>query len=258
VRLYFTSAELTALMGATNSQGQGSGVTGIGNIKVMKNSDATPVSLTAATSIITPTYAEAHSGTSNGGYVLQADISSFSSFYFGDPSMITLPLELISFKGIMKENDAHLNWETANEYNTAHFNVERSVDGHKYSYIDYDADKQSSSVLYYRLKMVDKDDDFKQSQIISLAINSSAVPVLVYPNPVNDVLNLRVSLAGNDRVHIQVSDMQGQIIYRKSKYIRNGGEEININTKSWPAQSYSIIVTDSRNKVLVNKKIIKM
>jgi PQQ-dependent dehydrogenase (s-GDH family) len=275
VRLYFTSAELTALMGATNSQGQGSGVTGIGNIKVMKNSDATPVSLTAATSIITPTYAEAHSGTSNGGYVLQADISSFSSFYFGDPSMITLPLELISFKGIMKENDAHLNWETANEYNTAHFNVERSVDGHKYetigkvvasgnsnnakySYIDYDADKQSSSVLYYRLKMVDKDEDFKQSQIISLAINSSAVPVLVYPNPVNDVLNLRVSLAGNDRVHIQVSDMQGQIIYRKSKYIRNGGEEININTKSWPAQSYSIIVTDSRNKVLVNKKIIKM
>jgi hypothetical protein len=175
----------------------------------------------------------------------------------------------------MKENDAHLNWETANEYNTAHFNVERSVDGHKYetigkvvasgnsnnakySYIDYDADKQSSSVLYYRLKMVDKDEDFKQSQIISLAINSSAVPVLVYPNPVNDVLNLRVSLAGNDRVHIQVSDMQGQIIYRKSKYIRNGGEEININTKSWPAQSYSIIVTDSRNKVLVNKKIIKM
>ena len=93
VRLYITSAELASLIGATNSQGQGSGVSSIGNLKVLKNTDASPETLSTATAIITPAYAEAYPGTSNGGYVLQADISSFSSFYVGNPSMIPLPLQ---------------------------------------------------------------------------------------------------------------------------------------------------------------------
>jgi hypothetical protein len=40
--------------------------------------------------------------------------------------------------------------------------------------------------------------------------------------------------------------------------LRTGTEEIIINTKSWPSQSYSVMVTDSRKKILVSKKIIKM
>ena len=275
VRLYITTAELNALISATNSQGQGSGVSSIGNVKILKNSDASPEVLTAATATLTPVYAEAHAGTTNGGYVLQADISSFSSFYFGDPTMIPLPLELISFKGTIQDNAALLQWETANENNTSHFVVERSTDGQnferigivatngnsanaKYSYTDNDADKQSSPLLYYRLAMVDKDGTSSYSQIISLTIAEAAAPVIVYPNPLNNVLNLRMSLATSQHLSIQVTDMQGRVFYRRTKLVRNGTDQININTKSWPAQSYSIIVTDKNNKILITKKLIKM
>ena len=275
VRLYITSAELTALIAATNSQGQGSGVSSVGNLKILKNSDASPEVLNAATATLTPVYAESHAGTSSGGYVLQADINSFSSFYFGDPSMIPLPLELISFKGSLVKNATYLQWITSQENNTSHFIVERSIDGQnlekigtvaasgnnagaKYSYTDNDADKQPASLIYYRLNMVDKDGANTFSQIISLLINSAAQPVVVFPNPVNDVLNLRISLTAATQLHIQVTDMQGRIVYKKKKPGRNGTEEMKINTKSWPSQSYSIIVRDSNNKILVSKRLIKM
>jgi glucose/arabinose dehydrogenase len=275
VRLYITTAELTALMGATNSQGAGSGVSGISDLKILKNTDANSTALTAAATTIMPTYAEAFAGTSNGGYVLQADITSFSSFYFENPSNIVLPLELVSFKGTMKDNDAHLNWESANENNTSHFIVERSIDGQnfdaigkinatgnaagsKYGFIDYEVENQSSSTIYYRLKMVDKDHAHTYSQIISLNIVQSNMPITAYPNPVNDVLNLKFSVASSDRIHIQVTDMQGRTIYSKTKTARAGTDEIKINTRSWPAQSYSINVYDSKNKVLFSQKLVKM
>jgi PQQ-dependent dehydrogenase (s-GDH family) len=275
VRLYITTAELTALIGATNSQGAGSGVSGVGDLKILKNNDANSAALTASATTITPTYAEAFAGTSNGGYVLQADITSFSSFYFENPSNIVLPLELVSFKGTMKDNDAYLNWESANENNTSHFIVERSVDGQnfdaigkvnatgdaagsKYGFIDYDAEKQSSSTVYYRLKMVDKDQAYTYSQIISLNIIHSGIPITAYPNPVNDVLNLKLSLASTGRIYIQVTDMQGRTIYSKTKTIRAGTDEIKISTKSWPAQSYSINIHDGKNKVLFSQKLVKM
>jgi len=275
VRLYVTSAELASLISATNSQGQGSGVSNISNIKILKNTDVSPAALISATSTLTPVYAEVYPGTSNGGYVLQADITSFSSFYFGNPSMITLPLELLTFKGSLQDNSAFLQWSTDNEINTSHFVVERSLDGQsfdkignvsangsnasaKYSYTDKDADKQSSSTLYYRLKIVDKDGAFTYSNIISLTINEMNSPVIVYPNPVSDVLNLRISLATREHIHIRVIDMQGKVMYKETKLVRNGRDEININTKSWPAQSYSVVVTDSKNKILVSKKLIKM
>lgn len=273
VRLYVTGTELASLITATNTQGQGSGVTSISNIKILKNNDASPEALTAATSTLTPVYAEAHLGTDNGGYVLQADITSFSSFYFANPDMITLPLELLTFKGALKANAAFLQWTTSNEINTSHFEVERSTNGQgfekigtvsarntsaKYFYTDNDADKQSTSIIYYRLKMADRDGTFTYSNIISLTINDSKPAVIVYPNPVSDVLNLRISLATSELIQIQVIDMQGKVIYRKTKLVRNGRNEININTKSWPAQSYSVIVVDRNNKVLITKKLVKM
>lgn len=275
VRLYFTATELTSLIGATNSQGAGSGVSSISDIKILKNDDASPELLTAAAATITPAYAEVHTGTTNGGYVVQADITSFSSFYFGDPDMIPLPVELISFAGKIRDNAALLQWETANEHNTSHFEVERSIDAQnfekagsvntnnssgnaRYSFIDKDADKQASSILYYRLKIVDKDGSISYSQVISLTISPASIPVVIYPNPVNDVLNFRITMPKESQVLIQVTDMNGRVMFQQNKFIRNGTDDILINTKSWPAQSYSVIVTDSKKKILVSKKIIKM
>jgi PQQ-dependent dehydrogenase (s-GDH family) len=104
IRLYLSSAELTALINAKNSQGLSSGVTGVNNLDIRKNQDACGSSLAQATT----TYTQTFSGTQTGGYWVETNIPSFSSFYLGNASMITLPVQLVYFKGGLVNNNALL------------------------------------------------------------------------------------------------------------------------------------------------------
>lgn len=273
VRLYITNTELNSLIAATNSQGMGSGVGNINDIKVLKNDDVNPQALTATTNTIFPAYAVAHSGTTIGGYVLQADVSSFSSFYFGNPAMSVLPLQLINFKGSLQNKTTVLQWETTHETNVAHFDIERSSDGvnfeqistvvangkdkNLYSHTDEEAANQGSPVLYYRLKIVDGNQEFKYSHLIRVAFKASTM-VSIFPNPINEALNLKLDLEKAGHVQILITDIQGRVVYKQNKFIPSGLSDIKINSKSWPAQAYLLQISDSDKKVLVAKKIIKM
>jgi PQQ-dependent dehydrogenase (s-GDH family) len=272
IRLYITAGELNAIKAASNSQGASSMVNSISNLSIYKNSDACGATWVNTTTplVITPQYAEAFGN----GYVLQADINSFSSFYFANTNPITLPLNLLTFKGAWQDNSALLNWETSNEVNTSHFIIERSTDarnftaigntaaagnstGQKYSYPDKDAGMMNASVLYYRLKMYDLNGSFSYSNIVSINIDPSAL-VNVYPNPVHSVIMAKVSLKKADNLNIQVTDMRGQSVYMATKYLGAGTSELQIDTRKWTSQVYSIKITDSNNKVLIIKNIVKL
>jgi PQQ-dependent dehydrogenase (s-GDH family) len=274
IRLYITAGELNAIKAATNSQGASSLVSSISNLSIYKNSDAcgpTWVNVSTPT-VITPLYAEAH-GTS--GYVLQADISSFSSFYFANTNAITLPLNLLTFKGQWQENNALLQWETSNEVNTSHFIIERSTDGRnftaigkteaagnsngqKYSYPDKDAGMLNAAILYYRLKMYDLNGTFSYSNIVTINVDPAALVVNIYPNPVHSMIMAKVSLKKADNLNIQVTDMKGQAVYMATKYLGAGVSELQIDTRKWTSQVYSVKITDSNNKVLITKNIVKL
>jgi hypothetical protein len=272
IRLYITAGELNAIKAASNSQGASSMVNSISNLSIYKNSDACGATWVNTTTplVITPQYAEAFGN----GYVLQADINSFSSFYFANTNPITLPLNLLTFKGAWQDNSALLNWETSNEVNTSHFIIERSTNarnftaigntaaagnstGQKYSYPDKDAGMMNASVLYYRLKMYDLNGSFSYSNIVSINIDPSAL-VNVYPNPVHSVIMAKVSLKKADNLNIQVTDMRGQSVYMATKYLGAGTSELQIDTRKWTSQVYSIKITDSNNKVLIIKNIVKL
>ena len=101
---------------------------------VLKNSDACGAAITAATTLLTPTntvLADLQQGAN--GYVLQVNVSSFSSFYFA-ASNVTLPLDLLTFTGALQSNNTTLlKWKTENEINASHFVIERSGDGNNYT-----------------------------------------------------------------------------------------------------------------------------
>jgi trimeric autotransporter adhesin len=274
IRLYLTANELNALKNAFNSKGS-SGVTSIGNISIYKNNDVCGAAWTntATPAIVAPTYAEAHG---SNGFVLQADVSSFSSFYFANTNAITLPLQLLTFTGSLKDKEAHLLWKTANEANTSHFIVERSLDGsvfteigkvesagnsnstQNYTFTDKEAGYQPSLTVYYRLKMFDLNASFSYSKVITVFIEPSASIVTIYPNPVHSVLKAKVSLTKADKLQVIVTDMNGHTIYSSTKHISTGTTELEIDTKGWPAQLYSVKITDRDNKILVIKNILKL
>src|SRR6201999_1456361 len=90
----------------------------------------------------------------------------------------------------------NLIWTTANEINTSYFEIERSLDGKTFqpigtvqakntavqnNYLFADANIVSG-ILYYKLKMIDKDGAFKYSAIV-VVNNANQNGLSVLPNP---------------------------------------------------------------------------
>jgi hypothetical protein len=237
--LYISKAEFDALDADAFS-----GLTGTGNInllKILKNNDPCLATALGATTMITPTntvLADLQHGPN--GYVLQADISGFSSFYFGTAN-VTLPLDLLTFTGSLQNNATTLlKWQTENEVNTSHFEVERSIDGNgftkigtvnaagnntsvlDYSFIDKDAANQQSLVLYYRLKMADINGVFKYSNVITITLADITGRVTVMPNPVTNEARITIAAPEEGRLIYKIIDNAGRTVLQKSVQVRKG------------------------------------
>jgi Secretion system C-terminal sorting domain len=112
-----------------------------------------------------------------------------------------LPLKLISFTGSKQNNDALLQWKTANETGVSKFEVQRSDNGQTFTsigtvasgaalYSFTDANTFSSRMLtYYRLKSIDVDARFTYSNILRLSKQANTA-LTVYPNPVSNLLTI--------------------------------------------------------------------
>ncbi|MBO9200309.1 MULTISPECIES: T9SS type A sorting domain-containing protein [Niastella] len=191
-----------------------------------------------------------------GGHSSDNDISTermyafwFKSFNYTAPVQGSLPVLLNSFTAKKTGNQVVLNWSTDMERDFSHFIVEKSANGkdysdagvlftdgnsnsrREYSFKD-DLKNSPSGLVYYRLKMVDLDGHYQQSdvRIIRLTEDKTAQNITVYPNPV--VNDLRITLASgwqDKAVFIQVVNANGQSVMQISKSRASQTESISVN-----------------------------
>jgi hypothetical protein len=64
---------------------------------------------------------------------------------------------------------------------------------------------------------------------------------LVYPNPANDVINVKVDLTLTQDIKITISSLSGQVAYIQ-KYTMTKTDEFNINNQTLPAGLYFLNV----------------
>ncbi|MCG9879378.1 MAG: fibronectin type III domain-containing protein [Bacteroidia bacterium] len=160
-------------------------------------------------------------------------ISGVSNFHiFGVASGGILPVTLLSFDVIAKEESNELNWQTAQEKNAAYFDIERSANGltfetigkvkaagnsdikRRYLYQDYSI--ESNSVWYYRLKQVDNDASFSYSDVRKIAREKVGSDLVnVYPNPFNETLIISKDKIDNEEIQLVLSDVNGKLIWNK-------------------------------------------
>ena len=246
IRLYISKEEYNAFV----SDGYSGSISGL---SILKNDDVNQAAMVANTQLITPTVAEAF-GNDN-GYVLQGEISSFSSFYFSN-SHITLPVDLVSFKASLQNNATLLQWETANEINTSHFDVERSLDGRSfnvignvtaignasnqnfYTHLDHEVYNLASTVIYYRLKMVDSDGKFIYSNIVSVNLGDITNRVILSPNPTTGDTRLMVSSTTEGTAVWKITDNSGRVVMKQSIKIRKGNNNVMINVQGLKSGVY--------------------
>ncbi len=172
------------------------------------------------------------------------NLAVFGEFAIGGGSEnALLPVELTDFTAYRKGNSSVLNWETASELNSSHFDIERSNEDaqsfatigrvkangttqlpQKYTFMD---EKPSKGVNYYRLKMVDKDVKSAFSRIISLYFEGKT-KVWLYPNPFNEklVVETENTEGGTLNYDIEITDITGKLHFNK-KSIDN--QQFNFN-----------------------------
>lgn len=181
----------------------------------------------------------------------------------------TVPLSLLNFSGNPNPAGNLLQWTTASETNTKHFEVEWSSSEQQYNSVGtVTAAGNSSQTLqynylhsqpvsgnnYYRLKMVDIDGRFTYSPVIVISSNASVSSVKVFPNPVTDVLQLYIQSEKRETIIYNLYSADGKIIASKSFELVKGSNLLSWNVQQLASGNYFLSAAGNRGEAI---KIIK-
>lgn len=193
-------------------------------------------------------------------------VDSFSYFYAHsqNPLNIALPAEVISFTGKKVSNGTLLEWITANETNNHYFILERSRDGKEFYefsgrintkalngnsntdlYYNFNDEHPFSGYTYYRLQQVDIDGKKHESQTIRIYTENEKT-VTLFPNPVNEILNVTLkTLQGNSSL-IKILDVTGRVVRTVAFESVAGNNAIQIDMSPLANGLYLITVSDDQ------------
>lgn len=175
---------------------------------------------------------------------------------------LPLPAALIDFSAIKNPHcGTDLYWKTASETNTAYFEIQKSIDGIHFTPIDkinannipfgaeyhYTDNHAMNTIEYYRLTMVDIDQNYSYSKTISL-FNCTQQNITIYPNPSSDYIIIQG--AATDDL-IQIINPLGQVVLTKRASQQNESIDIEKLSNSF----YNIIIT---NKLTGQKSVHSM
>ncbi|MBO9637053.1 MAG: T9SS type A sorting domain-containing protein [Siphonobacter aquaeclarae] len=179
---------------------------------------------------------------------------------FGIKTSSSLPVRLVNFSGRWSGEDlAELSWKTTSEVNFSHFEVQHSLDAHRFEsagnvlpdpngVYQFTSPAAGTGVHYFRLKMVDLDGSADYSNVVSL-LNDRLVSI--NPNPFASELTIR-GLAEGSRVLL--ASMTGKTVLSKSI----GAGETKLPVGYLPAGLYILTVTDPNTGFTVRRKLQKL
>ena len=188
-----------------------------------------------------------------------------------------LPIKLSTFTGTREGTKNILHWTTASETNNKGFELQRSANGKEFSAItfvsskaingsssaiinyNYNDEKPLAGTNYYRLRQLDNDGKESLSAVVILksAQITKAEISRVYPNPVQDKLNIVLNTPSSEKVNISITDLAGKIISTKTIETVSGDNNIQFNTAKLAKGTYFIKVNSSSNSELATQKFVK-
>jgi hypothetical protein len=166
---------------------------------------------------------------------IEIDISDFEledgdevTIGFNNPN--PLPVKLISFSGRItdtKNGNAILNWQTASEVNNAYFEVESSLNGSTFKFIDIVNGAGTTSAqtsyqynlngifkdTYFRLKQVDFDGNYEYFGPILISVEPSrSSDFRLLQNPISRNTAILLLSNANTFEYFSVSTLRGEIL----------------------------------------------
>jgi hypothetical protein len=180
----------------------------------------------------------------------------------------TLATHFISFDGkLISSGVAELTWDAETDLQHDYFEVERSSDGNiftslgkistapPYKFIDPSV---KVGVNYYRIKEMNKGGQALYSRVIKITYDPSRAVVTVFPNPVVDYLNVRISAGEKTEVKVLVTDIEGKIVYKRSAVYETGITDVKIDMQKMSSHIYLVRVINNNNENLLTQRVLKL
>lgn len=156
-----------------------------------------------------------------------------------------LSVNLTSFTGNRNSMGNLLQWKTASETYTDHFEVEYSTNGSDFTQVasvnaagNSTAEKQYSFLhqaltsrrSYYRLKTIYQDGKFKYSEVVLITGDDIKYVIdPVYPNPFSKQLTVRIDSKLSAPMILTLTDLAGNIVKMKSVLLVKGTNQIEMD-----------------------------
>lgn len=169
--------------------------------------------------------------------------------------LVILGVNFIDFTGrLQNDNTVKLDWQAVTDNQHDYFEVERNVDGRNFISIGrVNGDTgpftfaDASPVVgnnNYRIKAVDVNGRAQYSRVINIVYKKSLFTVSMFPNPVIEMLGIRVNSPDLQKVSIQVVDPIGRIVHH-GNYDVNGNTLIQLDARKWTKQVYVVKMLSS-------------
>ncbi len=189
-------------------------------------------------------------------------ILDFSEQYDGN----ILPVNLLSFDAIQTGTRVDLNWATASEFNSSHFEVEKAnvnnnsigtftkisevaSKGNSGSTVHYgpvsDNNVAFGNTYAYRLKMVDKDGAYSYSDNEMITVQGLEGNLWlgeINPRPASNFATVQVNISTPMNVEITLIDINGRKVMEVMNGTMNASKEFTMNLQSVPSGNYTLIL----------------
>ena len=196
---------------------------------------ATPANLVDWTNT---TYFPTNTGFSGG-----IDMAAVVGLYVDN---LVLPTRFTLFNANNTNAEVNLQWSVENDNTVDRYEIERSEDGiaftkiqsvsgsgtsagnKSYELTDNIADV-TSEIIFYRIKMYDKDGSVTYSKIVSVKVLGFNSAFRMYPNPVTNNLYLNIRHTANSKVRISVINTDGRKVIRQNQNLVSGNNSLSID-----------------------------
>lgn len=175
-------------------------------------------------------------------------------------ALFPLPAKWGDFNAISKNNNkVELNWSTLQETNVSNYTIEYSSNGidfnpigvvnangttndiSEYSFIHMNPDIQKTN--YYRIRQTDFDGKNAISIVRPVRFNKgNVVPIVVFPNPVKDRLQLSIQ---TENTRVQMINLNGRVV--RDQVLQPGNHEWSVSNLA--AGMYKLLVTSSNERM---------
>jgi hypothetical protein len=174
----------------------------------------------------------------------------------------SLPVELVSFKGISTEDGISLQWRTAQEKNSKSFEIQQSTDalnyqtiggvdalgnsqtGKTYQFLDQDP---REGINYYRLKQIDFDNSFTLIRPISVIFARNESDLVLYPNPSSQVVKLPLSFVQGAMI-LNVYNLNG-VLMKQFPVLDGAAQQISVEDLNPGTYLIEAISLNTQNRV---------